>query len=155
MHSDSSSSRFVFERACFLAAPPEIVFETITRHEGLPRWAPGVARVEVDDSKSDTPGGVGAVRTLYPRFGPPGQEVIWLMQAPTRFGYSATDASLRGLCTQHATDITIEPQGSGSMVRWKVSTRPGPGLWRRWVTAWLFRFAVTRSLANLRALLSP
>lgn len=149
MERDSTVGLFRHEVKDELGGSSEDVFAFITDHHRLPRWAPGVRRVEVTAAGSPH-GGVGTVRTLHPPLGPPGQEIVLVLEPPHHFGYSATDASLRGLCTGHVTAIHLERTERGCSLLWRVEARPGPGLWRSWLTSWLFKFAAERSVRNLR-----
>ena len=96
-----------------LDAPPDEVFAFITDHAKLPSWAPGVHRVAVDASRAEVAGGPGTVRTLIPRFGASGVETVVASEAPARFVYSASDASLRGLCTHHRTTASSRRPAAG------------------------------------------
>ena len=135
-----------------LDAPPGEVFAFITDHAKLPTWAPGVHRVGVDASQAVVAGGPGTVRTLYPRFGAEGVEAVVASEAPARFVYSASDASLRGLCTHHRTTLSLAPSGAGSRteLRWVVEAAPSPSWWRAWVARWMFGWAARASCRNLR-----
>ena len=135
-----------------LDAPPDEVFAFITDHAKLPSWAPGVHRVAVDASRAEVAGGPGTVRTLIPRFGASGVETVVASEAPARFVYSASDASLRGLCTHHRTTLSLAPSGAGSRteLRWVVEATPSPSWWRAWVARWMFAWAARASCRNLR-----
>ena len=134
-----------------LDAPPDEVFAFITDHAQLPSWAPGVHRVAVDGSRPEVAGGPGTERTLYPRFGAEGVETVVASEAPARFVYSASDASLRGLCTHHRTTLSLAPSSAGSRteLRWVVEAAPSPSWWRAWVARWMFGWAARASCRNL------
>ena len=132
-------------------APPDAVFALLTDHARLPRWAPGVNRVTLDASRAVVAGGPGTVRTLHPRFGAEGVETVVASEAPARFVYSASDASLRGLCTHHRTTLSLAPSSAGSRteLRWVVEAAPSPSWWRAWVARWMFGWAARASCRNL------
>lgn len=135
-----------------LDAPPDEVFAFITDHAKLPSWAPGVHRVGVDTSRAEIEGGPGTVRTLYPRFGASGVETVVASEAPARFVYSASDTSLRGLCTNHRTTLLLAPMDAGGRteLRWVVEAAPSPSWWRAWIARWMFAWAARVSCRNLR-----
>lgn len=135
-----------------LDAPPDEVFAFITDHAKLPSRAPGVHRVSIDASRAEIAGGPGTMRTLFPRFGASGVETVVASEAPARFVYSASDASLRGLCTDHRSTLSLAPLNAGSRteLRWLVEAAPAPSWWRAWVARWMFAWAARVSCRNLR-----
>jgi len=133
-----------------LPASPEQVFALISDHARLPEWAPFLRRVEVDVSGAAVAGGAGTLRTLHPKLGPPGRELILALEAPRRLCYSATDESLRGLGRAHKAELTIEPSGGGTRLRWVVEMIPPRGWARRLFARWMFRWAARRSIRNLQ-----
>lgn len=137
-------------RTVFVRASPRDVFALVSNHARLPEWAPGVLRVEVDNSGAQVPGGAGAVRTLIPRFGRRGHERITRVdRAALRIDYSATDESLVGLCSDHHASITCSAEGAGTRVSFSVQTAPGHDRVRSWLGRWMFRAAVAVSLRRL------
>lgn len=135
-----------------LDAPPDEVFAFITDHAKLPSWAPGVSRVIIDASQAEIAGGPGTMRTLYPRLGASGVETVLASDAPARFVYSASDASLRGLCTRHRTTLLLAPLDAGERteLRWFVEAALSPSWWRARVARWMFAWAARVSCGNLR-----
>lgn len=147
----SSSARAIVARQTAVAASPERVFAYVTDHARLPEWAPGLARVEVDDRNADEPGGAGTVRTLVPKLGRPGREVIRSLDREARcMTYSATDESLAGLCVDHQARIACEPTPGGTRLTFDVTARPSTSRWRWWVARIMFVLAARWSLARLR-----
>lgn len=125
------------------------VFALLGNHALLPTWAPGLKQVEVDDTNATSPGGVGAVRTLYPKIGPPGRETIVAFEPDHRLAYSASDASLRGLCTGHLTEISLESAAGGTRLRWVTRVVLARSWWRRVLAYTMFRWAAHASCKKL------
>jgi uncharacterized protein YndB with AHSA1/START domain len=72
-----------------VARPIESVWATLTDHEGMATWAPGIS-VSIDQPGSPEPNGVGAVRRITaPGPGPAIVEEVVTFDAPTVFGYRA------------------------------------------------------------------
>jgi uncharacterized protein YndB with AHSA1/START domain len=72
-----------------VARPIESVWATLTDHEGMSTWGPGVT-VTIDQPGSPEPNGVGAVRRITtPGPGPAIVEEVVTFEAPTVFGYRA------------------------------------------------------------------
>jgi uncharacterized protein YndB with AHSA1/START domain len=145
-----ASAPLQLDLACELGAPPEQVFTLLADHEALPTWVPGLRRVDVDSTRAARPGGAGAVRTLHPRIGVAGCELIIEVTPPHRLVYSASDASLRGLYTAHRAEITCTATGRGTRLTWQVWARPTERAWRRLFARLLVGFALWSSMRNLR-----
>ena len=135
---------------CELPATPSEVFAVIGDHRALPRWIPGLRQVEVDDSGAKLPGGVGTRRTLRMLVGPPGVEVVTAFDPPARIAYGATDESLRGLCTQHAAELSCVPTERGTRLRWTVRAELSSSWWRRFIAPLMFRLVCRAGLRRLR-----
>jgi|CZKU01.1.fsa_nt_gi hypothetical protein len=138
------------EATCELEAEPSEVFALIGDHASLPRWIPGLRRVEVDESRALSPRGVGTRRTLRMLLGSPGVEVITAFEPPARLAYSATDESLRGLCTGHIAELSCAACGTGTRLRWTVRAQPSHSWWKRIVARLMFNLACRAGLRNLR-----
>jgi len=148
--SDDEQTTVLFDGRAELGARPSDVFSFVADHAGLPRWIPGLRRVDVDVSEAQTPGGVGTRRTLRMRVGPPGVEIVTAFEPPNRLAYSATDASLRRLCTNHQAELTCAPTPSGTHLRWTVRAKPSPSWWRRLAARFVFNAACGAGMTNLR-----
>ncbi len=134
-----------------LAVPPEQVFELVADSARLAEWAPGLARVELDGSDAEELGGAGTVRTLVPRIGRPGREIITsLDRVAHRLAYSATDDSLAGLCVDHRARIECDAVVGGTRLTFVVAARPAASAWRWWIARAMFALAVAASLRGLR-----
>jgi hypothetical protein len=85
--------------------------------------------------------------------GPPGVEVVTAFEPVSRLTYSATDESLRGLCSGHSAELALTPSAAGgTLLRWTVWAEPAPSWWRRTLAHLLFRLACGAGLRNLRKL---
>ncbi len=108
-----------------VGAPPEEIFEFVTDAERIASWLPGVRRSWSDDTKAERPMEVGAVRMIDAGFGPPTEERVVLFERPRAYAYKASDASLKGLFTDHTSVITVEPHPKGgSVVTWLAFAEP-------------------------------
>jgi uncharacterized protein YndB with AHSA1/START domain len=139
-----------FDAICELGAPPSVVFAFIANHAELPRWIPGLRRVDVDESQARSRGGVGTRRTLHALAGPPGVEIVTALEPPHRLVYSATDESLRGLCTDHSAELSCIASARGTVLRWTVRAKPPSSWWRRILARLVFNLACRAGLRNLR-----
>jgi hypothetical protein len=147
------------ERATRLSAKPEDVFAFITDFPRLPEWMPMIKRCTVDNSRAQTPGGVGAVRVIEAPAGKPTLETVVALEAPVSVGgaptppgllaYSASDASLMGMFTGHLGVLTCEPHPTGgTWLTWLSLAQPGkPPM--GWVGPGMFKFVIGKSIANL------
>jgi hypothetical protein len=144
------SPPLLFDAACDLGAPPAVVFAFIADHAALPRWIPGLRRVDVDETRACSPGGVGTVRKLHALAGPPGVEIVTAFEPPACLAYSATDESLRGLCTRHTAELSCRAIASGTRLRWTVRADPSPSWWKRVAARLIFNLACQAGLRNLR-----
>jgi uncharacterized protein YndB with AHSA1/START domain len=141
-----------FDATCELGASPSAVFALIADHAALSQWVPGLRRVDVDDSRASTPGGVGTRRTLIPAIGPPGVEVVLAFDPPNFLAYSATDASLRGLYTRHRVEMSCTPTPRGTLFRWVIRGLPSVSWFKRIAAQLMFGLAQRASVRNLQRL---
>jgi hypothetical protein len=132
-----------------LNAQPSAIFAVISNHRALPRWIPGLRRVDLDESPSVSPHGIGTRRTLRMFLGPAGVEVITAFEPPSLLSYSATDESLRGLCTNHTAELSCTASARGTLLRWRVQATLPRSWWRRLLTALVFRTVCRAGLRNL------
>jgi len=102
------------------------LYDLITDFDRLGDWLPLVRRSETDNSKAATPGGVGAVRVIYAAGAPrPTLETVRALEAPSYLAYSANDASLMGMATDHLSVLTCEPHpAGGSVLVWLAYAKP-------------------------------
>lgn len=144
------------ERAIVVRVPPSVAFALVRDHRRLPEWAPGLARVEVDDAAATFPGGPGTVRTLIPRIGRAGTEVVHALdEEALELSYGATDAALGGLCRDHRAVLRCEPEGDGTRITFAVQIRSAGSALRFLVARAMFDVAVRASLHGLAARLRP
>lgn len=144
-----------FKTTRYLSAPPAVVFELISDHAALPTWIPGLRRVDVDGSRATAPRGVGTRRTLYPRVGGPGTEVVVAFEPPFRLSYSATDESLRGFLTAHVSELHCAAYGDGTELSWIVRGRLARSWWKRLLARLLFARAIRTGVKNLERRFAP
>jgi uncharacterized protein YndB with AHSA1/START domain len=103
--------------------PPATVWDVVADHPGMARWTP-LRRVVMEAGGRPEPHGVGAVRALH-LVGPPIREEVTAFDPPRRLGYRL----LSGLpVTDYSGEITLEPTGTGTRIRWTISFSPSlPG----------------------------
>ena len=132
---------FVLRRA--IAAPPEVVFETITDHRAYPRFTP-IRRAVLEREGAGEPNGLGAIRALH-LFGPPIREEVIDYERPRRFSYRV----LSGVPARSQVGrVTIEPAPGGCEMRYAVEVEPLLPLTAR-ATAAAIRLALTRLMAGV------
>jgi carbon monoxide dehydrogenase subunit G len=104
---------------------PDEIFDFITDIERLASWLPTARRSWSDDTKAEHPMQVGAVRMIDPGFGPPAEETVVLFERPRAYAYKASDATLKGMLTDHLGVITVESHPSGgSVLTWLAFGKP-------------------------------
>src|SRR5688572_23680068 len=144
-----TSSPLSLARATRLAAQPDEVFAFITDFPRLPEWLPLIRRCTVDNSRAQTPGGVGAVRVIEAPLSKPTLETVVALEAPRLLAYSASDASLMGMFTGHLGVLTCEPHPEGgTWFTWLSFAVPG-GAPMGWFGPPMFKFILGRSISAL------
>ncbi len=134
-----------------LKAPQEQVFAFISDFSRLPEWMPTLSRVDVDNTHAQTPGGVGAVRQIRSPGGKRTYETVKRFEPPSVLAYSASDASLMGMYTNHLGVLTCEPVGNGhTRFRWLVYATPARSAFMRVVGKQMFSWILGRSVKNLQ-----
>ena len=95
------------------------LFAYVTDASRLPEWLPMCKKALPDDSKAETPGGVGSVRKIWAGAPNPTEETVVLLDAPNVYAYKARDRDLFGMYTNHLSVITVEPHPlGGSVITW-------------------------------------
>ncbi|MEZ4265933.1 MAG: SRPBCC family protein [Myxococcota bacterium] len=118
----------VAEHRFELAERVDTVYAFVTHHESLPTWLLPVRSVRVDRSAADEHG-VGAVRVVNPGTRAEARETVRWASPPDGFAYSADDASLHGLMTDHTSIFRFEPAGDArTLVTWAIHGHLPPGL---------------------------
>ncbi len=108
---------FTFKKS--IAAPPETVFDVLTDHRAYPEFSP-IRKAELEKEGVPAPNGVGAVRVLS-MVGPPLREEVVEYERPTKFVYRLlSGAPLK----DHVGTVTLEPEGSGTLMIYTVDTTP-------------------------------
>lgn len=146
----AAGSPLVLGRAVRLSGSPEQVFRYIADFERLPEWMPMMKRCRVDNTRAETPGGVGAVRVIDSGFGEPTRETVVAFEPPLLLAYSASDASLRGLFTRHLGVLVSEPHPrGGAWLSWLSYARSGTGP-QKYLGPGVFKLVIQQSLSGLR-----
>ena len=99
-----------------VGAPPGEIFDFITDVERLASWIPTARRSWSDDTNAQHPMQVGAVRMIDSGFGPPAEERVVHFERPRAYAYKASDATLKGMMTDHLSVIGVEPHPKGGSV---------------------------------------
>lgn len=102
-----------------IAAPPEVVFDTITDHRSYPEFTP-IRRAVLEREGEDAPNGVGAIRALHV-LGPPIRERVTAYRRPEQFRYEVLSGV--PVRTQVGT-VTIEASPSGSVMSYALEVEP-------------------------------
>ena len=102
-----------------VAAPIEVVWDTLTDHVGMMGWGPGVT-VTMDRPGAPDANGVGAVRRIAtPGPGPDIVEEVVTFEPPTVMGYKA----LSGMpFPGYAGEVRLTPTGNGTHINWTISS---------------------------------
>ena len=102
-----------------IEAPPEVVFDTVTDHRRYPEYTP-IRRAELEREGESEPNGLGAIRALHVA-GPPMRERVVGFERPRLFVYEL----LSGLPVRdHVGTVSVEPDGSGSVMTYRIETTP-------------------------------
>ncbi|MEU5883732.1 SRPBCC family protein [Spirillospora sp. NPDC047279] len=126
---------YEIEATAVSSAPPEEIFKHLAVAEAWSEWGRFPSKARRERAGTDTPNGVGAVRAI----GPAREEVV-AYDPPRHYAYVAT----AGLPVRdYRADVTLEPQGSNTLIRWKASFEPKiPG------SAPAVRFVINRLLTS-------
>jgi uncharacterized protein YndB with AHSA1/START domain len=102
-----------------VAAPIEVVWDTLTDHVGMIGWGPGVT-VTMDRPGTAEANGVGAVRRIAtPGPGPDIVEEVVTFEPPHAMGYKAlSGAPFPG----YEGEVRLTPAGSGTHISYTISS---------------------------------
>lgn len=122
-------------------APPERVFAVLADIPNWSRWAgPLIMRSWIEREGDPPPGGIGAIRALGTKQVGSREEIV-AYDPPRHLAYTIlSGAPVR----DYRADVDIEPDGTGSRVRWHGSYEP--------TTAWsapLVHLVLTRTVRRL------
>lgn len=103
-----------------IAAPREVVFDTITDHTSYPSFTP-IRRCELEREGDEAPNGKGAIRALHV-VGPPIREHVLEYVRPERFAYEV----LSGVPVKSQVGtVTLEPAGrAGATMTYTLEIEP-------------------------------
>ncbi len=102
-----------------MSASPETVFDTITDHRRYSDYTP-IRRAELEREGDTEPNGTGAIRALH-LAGPPMRERVIAFERPRLFTYEL----LSGLPVRdHVGTVTVEADGDGALMTYRVETTP-------------------------------
>lgn len=102
-----------------IAAPPEVVFDTITDHGSYPDFTP-IRKAVLERPGDEAPNGVGAIRALHVA-GPPIRERVTAYRRPSVFSYEV----LSGVPVKSQVGtVTIESAGEGCVMRYALEIEP-------------------------------
>jgi uncharacterized protein YndB with AHSA1/START domain len=103
-----------------VAAPIEVVWDTLTDHVGMMGWGPGGITVTMDRPGTTEANGVGAVRRIaIPGPGPDIVEEVVTYEPPNVMGYKAK----AGLpFPGYAGEVRLAPAGAGTHIRYTISS---------------------------------
>lgn len=129
----------------------EEAFRYVTDASKLADWLPVGKSSRSDDSRAETPGGVGSVRVIENKPLPPTRERVVAYDAPGYFyAYSASDSALMGMFTNHLGAIGLEPHPEGGcVITWLAYGKPGRSWLLRYAGLRMFRFVLGQGTKNL------
>lgn len=108
-----------FELERRIDAPVEVAFGVITDHAAYPEFTP-LRAARLEKPGEGAPNGVGAIRALAIA-GPPIREEITAYEEPSRLAYRV----ISGVPVMwQKGDVRIEPDGAGSLMRYRVEFEP-------------------------------
>jgi uncharacterized protein YndB with AHSA1/START domain len=102
-----------------VAAPIETVWDALSNHVGISRWAPGLT-VSMDERGAPDPNGIGAIRRIAsPGPGPDIVEEVVAFQPPHLLGYKALAGTP---FPGYAGEVRLTKAGAGTHISYTVSS---------------------------------
>jgi len=102
-----------------VAAPIEVVWDTLSDHVGMMGWAPGIT-VTMDKPGTTDANGVGGVRRIAtPGPGPDIVEEVVTYDAPNVMGYKALSGTP---FPGYAGEVRLTPAGAGTHISYTISS---------------------------------
>ncbi len=134
-----------------LGLEADAAFAYVTDASKLAEWLPIGDSSHSDDSRAEAPGGVGSVRVIRTGRMPETRETVVALDREARFyAYSAADAALMGMFTQHLGVIGVEPHPEGgSVLTWLAYAKPGRSWLMRYIGIRVFRYVLWNGTKNL------
>jgi uncharacterized protein YndB with AHSA1/START domain len=154
-YADETGSRLsdqprLFEITRHFETSQRELFDYVSDFSRLSEWLWGSKKTWADNTNAVAPGQIGSVRVIQGTFGEPVREVVKAYEAPRMLAYSANDAALLGLCTDHLGVLTCEPHpDGGTVVCWQAYGRLADNPVRAWAGRKLFQVALSRGMKNL------
>ena len=151
-----SDQPLLFETTRRFDASQQDLFNYVTDFDRLSEWIWASKKTWADDTNAEVPGQVGSVRMIQGAMGAPMRELVKAYEAPRMLAYSANNASLFGLCTDHLGVLTCEahPHG-GTVLCWQAYGRLPNSRPKAWAGRKLFQVVLSNSLKNLEGLDIP
>ena len=145
-----TSSPIQVEVQGHVSLPLEEAFRYVTDAAKLAEWLPIGNRSYSIDKNAKSPGGVGSVRAIdFGKMQLAREEVVAL-EPSTLYAYKASDASLKGMYTEHLSVIGFEPHANGgTVVTWLAYAKPGKSWLMRYIGLRSFRHVLGGGMANL------
>ncbi|WP_329518496.1 SRPBCC family protein [Spirillospora sp. NBC_01491] len=102
---------YEIEATATSGADAEAVFKHLCVAEAWGRWGAFPTRPRRERPGYEVPNGVGAIRRI-----PPAREQVVVFDPPRHYAYVAVaGVPLRG----YRADVTLEPAGTGTLIRWQ------------------------------------
>ena len=146
----------LFETNRHLDVTQQELVNYVTDFDRLSEWIWASKKTWADDTHAEKPGQVGSVRMIQGAFGKPFGEVVKAYESPRMLAYSAPDAALFGLCTDHLGVLTCEPHpNGGTVVCWQAYGRLPRNRAKAWAGRKLFQVALSNGMKNLERKFTP
>ena len=140
----------VFEVTRHFETSQRELFDYVSDFDRLSEWLWASKKTWADNTNAVASGQVGSVRVIEGTLGGRVREVVKAYDAPRMLAYSANDAALLGLCTDHLGVLTCEPHpDGGTVVCWQAYGRLSENSVKAWAGRKLFQVALSNGMKNL------
>ncbi|MFI0447680.1 SRPBCC family protein [Actinomadura sp. 6N118] len=107
---------YEIETTATSSASAEVIFKHLAVAEAWGEWGNFPTRARRERAGDETPNGVGAIRKI-----PPAREEVVAYDPPRHYAY----VILTGMpVREYRSDVTLEPQGLNTVIRWKARFEP-------------------------------
>jgi hypothetical protein len=107
---------YEIEATAISTAPAEVIFKHLAVAEAWGQWGSFPTKTTRERAGDEVPNGVGAIRKI-----PPAREQVVDYDPPRHYAYTA----LSGLPLRHyRADVTLEPKGDSTLIRWRGAFEP-------------------------------